>query len=232
MSAGFEPRERSRIRRKPERGAYDEAAVFAVLDAAVLCHVGYVLDGQAYVTPTAYWREGRRLFWHGSAASRMTRAQAAGLEVCVAVSHIDGFVLARSGLRTSIQYRSVMAFGRTAAIADAEAKRRAMNGFIDRLFPGRSRQLRPIRQQELDAIALIAMTIEEATAKRRSDGPLDTGDDLAFPCWAGVIPIHLAIGKIAPDPRLVVPPAPPPNLALYAEHARLDDVLAALAQQE
>jgi uncharacterized protein len=229
--SSFSPSERTRIRRKPGRGSYDEDKIFGILDAGVVCHVGYAVDGQAYVTPTAYWRDGRRLFWHGSAASRMTQAQARGMPVCVTVTHIDGFVLARTGFTTSLQYRSVMAFGRTSLIDDAEAKRTAMHAFIDRLFPGRSDMLRPIRQPELDAISLIAMTIDEASAKFRADAVLDKEEDLAFPCWAGVIPIRTTVGRIAADPRLVVNAAIPPNLAVYAEGARLDDILTSLQRR-
>jgi nitroimidazol reductase NimA-like FMN-containing flavoprotein (pyridoxamine 5'-phosphate oxidase superfamily) len=228
MSGSFSPSERTRIRRKPGRGSYDEAKVFGILDAGVVCHVGYALDGQAYVTPTAYWRHGRRLFWHGSAASRMLQAQARGMAVCVTVSHVDGFVLARTGLRMSLQYRSVMAFGRTELIDDPAAKRSAMNAFIDRLFPGRSRELRPMREPELAAISLIAMTIEDASAKGREEGPQDIEEDLSFPCWAGAIPIRTTVGRIVPDPRLAANLALPTNLALYAEGARLDDVLTML----
>jgi nitroimidazol reductase NimA-like FMN-containing flavoprotein (pyridoxamine 5'-phosphate oxidase superfamily) len=230
MSSSFFPSERTRLRRKPGRGSCDEDKIFGILDAGLVCHVGYAIDGQAYVTPTAYWRHGHRLFWHGSAASRMIKAQARGLPVCVTVTHIDGFVVARSGFTTSLQYRSVMAFGRTSLIDDPEAKRSAMHAFIDRLFPGRWGVLRPIRQSELDAVSLIAMTIDEASAKFRADGVLDREEDLAFPCWAGVIPIRTTIGRIVPDARLAVDAAIPENLAIYAEGAPLDDVLVALAR--
>jgi hypothetical protein len=231
MSSSFSPSERTRIRRKPGRGSYDEDKIFAILDAGVVCHVGYAIDGQAYVTPTAYWRHGRRLFWHGSAASRMIQAQGRGLPVCVTVTHIDGFVVARTGFTTSLQYRSVMAFGRAALIDDPEAKRSAMHAFIDRLFPGRSSVLRPIRQQELDAVSLIAMTIDEASAKFRADGVLDREEDLSFPCWAGVIPIRATLGRIVPDPRLAADLAMPANLAVYADGAPLDEVLRMLQRE-
>ena len=132
----FTPTPRSRARRKPDRAAYDEAAVFAVLDAGLLCHVGYVIDGQPFVTPTTYWREGRKLYWHGSAASRMLKAQGCGLPVCVTVTHVDGLVLARSGIAHSMNYRSVMAFGRARLIEGLAARRAAME-----LRPGRTANL-------------------------------------------------------------------------------------------
>jgi hypothetical protein len=123
-----------------------------------------------------------------------------------------------------------MAFGRTAPIDDPVLKRRLMNAFIDRLFPGRSRELRPMHEAELAAISVIAMTIEEASAKGRDDGPQDVAEDLSVPCWAGVIPIRTTLGRAIPDPRLAGDPALPPNLAPYAEHARLDDLLIAAAR--
>jgi hypothetical protein len=226
MNTRFEQSERSRLRRKPARGFHDKETVFRILDAGVICHVGYVIDGQPFVTPTAYWREGDRLFWHGSAVSRMLGAQAQGTPVCITVSHLDGFVLARSGFATSILYRSVMAFGRTAVIEDVGEKRRAMERFIDRLFPGRSCALRPMRDRELATTSLIAMTIDEASAKIRDGGVIEKEEeDYAFPVWAGVIPVGMTMGKAIPDSRLVVDPATPDSLATFAENARLDDVL-------
>ena len=132
----FTPTKRTRVRRMHERGRYDRETVYAVLDSALLCHVGYVIDGLPYVTPTLFWREGERLFWHGSSASRMLRRQAEGIPVCVTVSHVDGLVLARSGFHHSLNYRAVMAFGNAAIVADDDIKTAAMNGFIERLYPG------------------------------------------------------------------------------------------------
>src|SRR5215472_5026660 len=129
--AGFEPTERSRVRRQPIRGAYDEATVFSILDAALLAHVAYVIDGQPFVTPSAFWRDGRKLYWHGSAQARMLGRLGEGVPACVAVSLLDGLVLAPSGFAHSINYRSVMAFGRARLIADPEAKRGALDQFID-----------------------------------------------------------------------------------------------------
>jgi nitroimidazol reductase NimA-like FMN-containing flavoprotein (pyridoxamine 5'-phosphate oxidase superfamily) len=133
---------RSRVRRLPKRGHYDRATVHAVLDAGVICHVGYVIDGQPYVTPTAYWRHGDRLYWHGSAASRMLRHLAPGAPACVTVTHLDGFVLARSGFHHSINYRSAMAFGTARLVADEAEKEAALEAFMNRLWPGRWREVR------------------------------------------------------------------------------------------
>jgi len=226
MTASFPRTAKTRLRRRPQRGFHDEATVFGILDAAVLAHIGYVIDGEPHVTPTAFWREGRRLFWHGAARSRMIELQAEGMPVCVTVSHLDGLVAARSGFHHSALYRSVMAFGRTVLVADREAKRQAMDAFVNRLYPGRAAALRPYHDAELDAIGVIAMTIEDASAKIRDGGVVDDEEDYAFPVWAGVVPIRTVVGAVEPDGRLVVDPARPKDLAHYAENARLDDVLA------
>ncbi|HEX9464541.1 MAG TPA: pyridoxamine 5'-phosphate oxidase family protein [Alphaproteobacteria bacterium] len=221
----FPPSDKTRLRRRPQRGHYDDATIFAVLDAGVICHIAYTIDGEPYVTPTAYWRDGRRLYWHGSAASRMIATHAAGVKVCVTVSHLDGLVLGRSGFTHSLLYRSVMAFGRTEAVTDREAKRHAMHAFIDRLYPGRPRELRPLHAAELNAITVIAMPIDEAAAKIRDGGVIEKEEDFGFPAWAGVIPLRTVIGAPIADARLAVDPAPPATLAAFTAGARLDDVL-------
>jgi nitroimidazol reductase NimA-like FMN-containing flavoprotein (pyridoxamine 5'-phosphate oxidase superfamily) len=225
----FTPAPRSRARRKPDRAAYDEEAVFAILDAGLLCHVGYVIDGQPFVTPTTYWREGRKLYWHGSAASRMIKAQAGGLPVCVTVSHIDGLVLARSGIAHSMNYRSVMAFGRARLIEGVAARRAAMEAFIDRLYPGRSVELRPATDNEILQIGLVEMTIEEASAKQRDGGVNRTPADEDWTAWSGVIPIETLIGAPMADAQQSAGAAPSPSLGLYEPGARLDTVLTAAA---
>jgi nitroimidazol reductase NimA-like FMN-containing flavoprotein (pyridoxamine 5'-phosphate oxidase superfamily) len=190
----FTPSPLTRGRRRPERVAYDEAAVYAVLDAAVLGHVGYVIEGQPLVTPTAYWREGRKLYWHGAAASRMLQTVGAGMPVCVTVSLLDGLVLGASGFTHSINYRSAMVFGRARLISDLEAKRRAMDAFIDRLYPGRAATLRPASEAELKQIALAEMTIEQASAKVREGGLKPYAPDDGLPGWRGVIPVETSFG--------------------------------------
>lgn len=229
MTDAFAPTARSKARRKPGRATYDEAQVFAILDAGVLCHVGYVLDGQPFVTPTTYWREGRKLYWHGSAASRMIKAQASGLPVCLTVSHVDGLVLARSGIAHSMNYRSVMVFGRARQVEGLEAKRLAMNAFIDRLYPGRSAELPPVRDNEIKQIDLVEMTIEEASAKRRDGGSNHGPDPTQGALWSGVIPITTQIGRRMADADMSAGLQPSASMAPYVEGARFDDVLAALA---
>jgi len=222
MSAetSYLPTERSRVRRRPQRAAYDEASVHAVLDAGVLAHVAYVIDGQPFVTPTAYWREGRQLYWHGAAASRMLAA-VDGAPVCVTVSFLDGLVVGRSGFHHSVNYRSVMAFGRARLIRDLDAKRAAMEAFIERIYPGRAETLRPTTEAELMQIALAEMTIEEAAAKVRADGVAEPVSDVGWPVWAGVIPLETRLG--APQPA-ADSPFSPPRVTLAAEPACVFDL--------
>lgn len=225
----FPPTSRSRARRRPQRVAYDEAAVYGVLDAGIMAHVGYVIDGQPFVTPTAYWREGRTLYWHGSAMSRMLETVGQGLPVCVTVSFLDGLVVGRSGFVHSLNYRSVMAFGRARLIIDPDARRSALDTFIDRLYAGRPLKLRPATEQGVAATAMVAMEIEEASAKVRSTGAADLPADAGWTAWSGVLPVETRIGEPRPEPGL--PEGPPtPDLAPYACGARLEDALAASAQ--
>ncbi len=228
----FAPTARTRVRRLPNRGHYDRETVFAILDAALLCHVGYVIDGAPYVTPTLFWREGERLYWHGSSASRMLRTQRAGVPVCVTVSHIDGLVVARSGFHHSLNYRAVMAFGTAAVVEDAAEKAARMNAFVERIYPGRNQEIRGILPQELKATMLLSMVIDEVSAKVRSGGPVDDEADYALDCWAGVIPIVQRLGAALPDARLKpgsVQQAAPSHLV---EDAPLDRLLLALARNE
>lgn len=193
--------DRNRLRRRHDRGHYDHATVHAILDAAMLCHVAYVIDGQPYCTPTGFWREGGTLLWHGSSASRMLRAQADGVPVCVTVTHMDAIVLARCGFNHSINYRSVMAYGRARLVTDPAAKLRAMDGFINRFFPGRSAVLRAPSAQEIKATSFVEMPIDQASAKIRDLPPHDDEDDYAVPAWTALIPLRTVFGEAEPDPR-------------------------------
>jgi uncharacterized protein len=228
----FVPTSRTRVRRMHERGRYDRETIYAILDAALLCHVGYAIDGFPYVTPTLFWRKGERLYWHGSSASRMLRKQAEGIPVCVTVSHVDGLVLARSGFHHSLNYRAVMAFGSAAIVAGDEAKTAALNGFIERLYPGRNRQIRPILPPELKATTVMTMVIDEASAKIRTGGPVDDEADYALDCWAGVIPVETRIGSAIPDHRLKPGISPLDGLGDWVEGGALSELLGALAQRE
>src|SRR5436190_15155834 len=183
----FVPTPRSRVRRHPERAHYDHETVHGILDAALMCHIGYLIDGRPYVTPTLFWREGERLYWHGSSASRMLRTQRAGIPVCVTVSHVDGLVLARCAFRHSLNYRAVMAFGTAEIVEDEREKEAGFNAFIERVYPGRTGLMRPIAPQELKATTLMRMVIVEASANIRSEGPIYLETDIEGDCWAGVV---------------------------------------------
>jgi len=198
----FPPTKRTRVKRLHKRGHYDAETVYAVLDAGFICHVGYVVEGQPYVTPTSYWREGSTLYWHGSSASRMLRTLEAGVDCCVTVTHLDGLVVARSGFHSSINYRAAMVFGRAHKVEGAAEKEAALASFVDRLMPGRWADLRPVNRKELKATTVLAMEINEASAKIRTGGPVDDDEDYALPIWAGVVPIRQVAGAPADDERL------------------------------
>lgn len=186
-----------------KRGAYDLETIHAILDAGLLCHVGYVVEGQPYVTPTAYWREGDHVYWHGSSASRMLRTQAGGVDVCFTVSLLDGLVLARSGFHHSMNYRSVMALGRAELVDEPDAKLCALKAFTDRLMPGRWEELRAPTVQELKATTIVRLPLDEASAKIRTGPPVDDEEDYVLPVWAGVLPLSLVAGSPIADLRLV-----------------------------
>lgn len=199
--AAFTPTTRTQVRRMPKRGHYDRETVHAILDAGAIAHIGYVIDGQPFVTPTAYWRKGERIYWHGSSASRMLRTIDAGSPVCVEVSHIDGFVLARSAFHHSVNYRSVMAFGTAHKLTDEAEIVEALRDFTERLYPGRWDALRPIQAQEIKATTVLAMDLTEAVAKVRTGMPIDDDEDYALPIWAGVLPVQTRVLAPLDDPK-------------------------------
>jgi len=208
----YPPTEHTRIKRQHERAVYDRKTVHEILDAGLLCHVGYTIDGQPYVTPTCYWRDGERVFWHGSSASKMLRRQEQGVPVCFTVSLLDGLVLARSGYHSSINYRSVMAFG-TAEQVTAEAEiLAALEAFQERLTPGRWAELRPVNDQELKATTVMSLELKEVAAKVRPGPPSDDEADYGLPVWAGVVPVRYQIGAPEDDPRLATGIAQPKYL--------------------
>ncbi|ENN89802.1 hypothetical protein RHSP_08638 [Rhizobium freirei PRF 81] len=190
--------ERSRVRRSPKRGTHGRADVHAILDASPLCHVGYVINGAPYVTPTLHWREGEYVYWHGSSASRFLRA-AEDMPVSLTCSIMDGYVLARSAFNHSVNYRSAMVFGTARLVDDPDEKNHALRQLIEDLFPGRWDSLRPMTTQEVKATSVLRMKIDEATAKVRNAPPGDI-DEADYPVWAGVLPIksHLAPAETAP----------------------------------
>ena len=227
---GYTRTEKTRVRRMGERGHYDRETVHAILDAGFICNVGYVIDDQPYVTPTSYWREGERLYWHGSSASRMLRTVAKGIKACLTVTHVDGLVLARSAFHHSINYRSVMAFGVAELVSDEAHKMAALKAFVERLFPGRWDMLRPVTAQEMKATTVLSMPLEEVSAKVRVGPPKDDDEDYALPIWAGVLPIRTVIGAAVPDAKLAPGIKRPAHLSIFRPEVELDALLTSTAK--
>ncbi len=193
---------RNKVKRSHLRGSYDHAAVHAILDAYPLCHVGYLVDGQPYVTPTFHWREGNRLYWHGSSASRMLRTVKQGTPVCLTVTLFDGFVMARSPFHHSANYRTAMCFGNASPLP-YEAMEPALKIMMEQYFPGRWDSLRENYEQELKSTTVVSMEIEQASAKVRTGPPVDDEEDYDnVPAWAGVLPMATMVGTPIADPRL------------------------------
>jgi uncharacterized protein len=182
----------------PKRGHYDRATIDAILDAGILCHVGFVAGGTPVVIPTLYWREGDFIYLHGSIASRML-GESLAAPICVTVTHLDAFVLTRSAFHHSVNYRSVVVLGRAEEIADPQERAARMRYFMEGLFPGRWDRLRPVKPKELKATRLLRLRIDEASAKIRSGPPADDKADLDWPAWGGLIPVSLTTGKPQPD---------------------------------
>lgn len=202
------PSERTRVRRLPERARYDAASVHAIVDAAWIGHVAFTADGSVHNIPTAIWRDGDHLYLHGAKASRMLKALVDG-QACVTVSLVDGLVLARSAFHHSMNFRSVVVYGRFEPVEARQAKLAALEVFMDKLVAGRWAALRPINDKELNATTVLRVALTEASAKVRSGGPKDDDEDMAWPVWAGVIPLALQAGAPQVDPdSVVVEPAP------------------------
>ncbi len=212
----FVPTQRTRVKRLHKRGHYDEKTVHAILDAGFICHVGYTIDGLPYVTPTSYWREGSRVYWHGSSASRMLRTIEAGVDCCLTVTHLDALVLARSGFHHSLNYRAVMMFGKAQKVEDPDEKLASLEAFVERMFPGRWQELRPVNRKELKATTVLWMEIKEVSAKVRTGPPVDDDEDYALPIWAGVIPVRQVAGASVDDGRLAEGTKRSPELAKLA----------------
>ena len=217
----------NRVKRAHQRAAYDHDTVHRILDSAALCHVAYVIDGQPFATPTMFWREGTRLYWHGSAASRMIKAIRKGIKACVTVTHFDGLVIARSGFHHSANYRTVMAFGTAKLLEDPSEKYQAQIAMVDRLFPGRTAGLREVTEKELKATSFIVMEIESAAAKTRSGTVADDEEDYELPIHSEVIPIHTTLGTPEPCPRSHPDATRGQDLDLYQPGVALEQALLA-----
>lgn len=215
-TAATPPSERVRLRRKRERGSYDRSVIDAILDEALIAHLGIVdADGQPFVIPTLHARSGDLVYCHGSTASRTLRALAAGARACLTVSLIDGLVLARAAMHHSANYRSAMLVGRAIVVEDPDEKRAALRAVVEHIVPGRWDDVRAPTENELKATSVLAIPIDEASAKVRSGGPLDDEQDYALPAWAGVIPLSSHARAPEPDRRLRAGIATPPYVSAY-----------------
>jgi uncharacterized protein len=202
MAENYPPSARTRVVREAERGVYDRATVYRILDEGFLCHVGFVIDGQPFVIPTSYGRAGDHLYIHGSAASRMLRELDEGVPVCITVTLLDGLVLARSIFNHSMNYRSVVVLGTAVAVVDSEEKLEALRRLAEHILPGRWAESRQPNVKELKATLVMRVPIAEFSAKVRQGPPIDDEPDYGFPVWAGVIPLRIVAETPIRDPRL------------------------------
>jgi nitroimidazol reductase NimA-like FMN-containing flavoprotein (pyridoxamine 5'-phosphate oxidase superfamily) len=211
----FEPNERTTVKRLPKRGHYERETVYAILDEGFICHVGFAVEGRPFVIPTGYGRLGDTLYIHGSAASRMLKALREGIEMCVTVTLVDGLVLARSAFHHSMNYRSVVIFGRAQIVEDEAEKMRALHAFTDHVMRRRWEESREPNSNELRATTVLALPLKEASAKIRTGPPIDDEEDYSIPVWAGVLPLRLATGEAVPDPLLSEGVELPPYIRDY-----------------
>jgi nitroimidazol reductase NimA-like FMN-containing flavoprotein (pyridoxamine 5'-phosphate oxidase superfamily) len=198
----FPQTNRTNLKRLPKRGHFDRDTVYAILDEGFICHIGFVVDGQPFVIPTGYARVDDNLFVHGSQASRMLRTLANGVDACVTVTLVDGLVLARSAFHHSINYRSVVVFGRATLVEDRKEKDAALFAFSEQVIRGRWNDVREPTESELKQTTVLRMELTEASAKVRTGPPIDDEEDYSMSTWAGVIPLRLVAGEPIADPRL------------------------------
>src|SRR3974390_2346901 len=205
----FQATERTQVKRLPKRGHYDRETVYGILDAAFVCHVGFSVDGQPYVIPTNDGRTGEMLYIHGSAASRMLKTLSGGVPVCITVTHVDGLVLARSAFHHSVNYRSVVILGTARLVEEPAEKMEALRLFTEHVMKGRWDDVRRPTEQELKATTVMAIPLEEVSAKVRTGGPVDDEADYSLPVWAGVLPLATVAKEPEPDAlRKNDPPLP------------------------
>lgn len=197
------PSERATVRRLPKRAVYERTQIDAILDEGLICHIGFVADGQPFVIPTAYVRVRDQIYFHGSAASRMLRALAAGADACVTVTLLDGLVLARSAFHHSMNYRSVVILGRPRLVLDPAEKWEALRSFTNKVARDRWEEVRQPNDQEMKATSVMALSLDEVSAKIRQGPPIDDEEDYALPVWAGVAPVRVRVGSLQPDDRVV-----------------------------
>jgi uncharacterized protein len=219
--ASFAKTDRNKVRRLPERGVYDAATIYAIVDEALICHVGIVHDGHPAVIPTIHAREGGTIYLHGSKASRLLDYAGHGESLCITVTLLDGIVAARSAFHSSMNYRSAVLFGSGHLVEDPAAKLHALEVLTEHVLPGRWAEVRPTTAKEVNATSVVAVAIESASAKTRSGPPNDDEEDYALPIWAGVLPIRQEFLVPLADPRLAEQ-APLPSSVLNARRSRVD----------
>lgn len=212
----FPQTQRTTLKRLPKRGVYDRQLVYRILDEGFICHVSFAVDGQPFVIPTGYARVGDQLYIHGSQVSRMLRTLSSGIDVCVAVTLIDGLVLARSAFHHSLNYRSVVIFGRASMVEEREAKLAALFAFSEHVIPGRWNEVREPTEQELKATTVLSLPLVEVSAKVRTGPPIDDEEDYALTVWAGVLPLRIVAGAPVNDPRLPESIEPPSYTLQYS----------------
>jgi len=201
--------QRTTLKRLPQRGSFERQQINEILDEGFICHVGFVFNGEPVVIPTGYARAGDALIIHGSQASRMLRQLGQGIDVCVTVTLIDGLVLARSAFHHSMNYRSVVVFGRARAIEEREEKMAALTALSEHMIPGRWDEVREPNDRELQLTTVLSIPLTEASAKVRTGPPVDDEEDYDLPVWAGVIPLQITASEPIADPRLGANIPPP-----------------------
>jgi uncharacterized protein len=199
----YTPTQRTKIRRLGKRAVYDKARVHEILDEGFICHLGFTVDTQPYVIPTLYARSEDLLYIHGSGASRMLKTLAQGVDVCATVTLVDGYVLARSAFHHSLNYRSVVILGRARLVSEPEERLQALRTMTNHMVPQRWEELREPNDLELKQTMVLALPLEEVSAKVRVGPPVDEEEDYASPVWAGIVPIHTQLGEAIPDSRLL-----------------------------
>lgn len=202
MTESYVPSARTRVVREPHRGIYDRARAYRILDEGIVCHIGFVVDGQPFVIPTGYGRAGDNLYIHGSVASRMLRNLDKGVPVCFSVTLLDGLVLARSAFNHSMNYRSVVVLGTAVPVTEPKEKLAALRDISEHILPGRWADSRQPSEKELKATLVMRLPIMEFSAKVREGPPIDDEEDYEFHTWAGVIPLGMTVGQPIPDARL------------------------------
>ena len=219
-SPSFPPTSRSKVRRLPKQGSYERALIYKILDEGLVCYVGFAVEGQPFVIPTAYARIADQIYLHGSPLSRMMRSLSSGIEVCTTVTLLDGLVLARSAFHHSMNYRSVMIFGTATVVTELEQKMTALQAFSEQIVPGRWAEVRQPNAIELEATIVLALPLVEASAKVRTGHPTDEREDYHLPIWAGEIPLKLVADAPINDAALLTEIAPPAYASNYLRTAK------------